>query len=312
MPRSRWLSISKTTRILKPSGTSFTICQSTQHYHHTGHFRFQSHSMRAMEASNHFLTEDWIFLPKSMNNSFITSALSLVRELKRTLNAFALNKWRLVAPGKWHWPSEISVVTGGCGGIGKELVLKLRARGVRVAILDLLPLPGDFEDDSSILFIKTDITSPEQVAEAAQTIRDTFGHPSILINNAGLGAPHSILDTPPGYLSKMFGAAALTFHEGVNSELKVKYKADGVITTIIQRSWVRTPMSPDNADEIEHKQGKMLRPEAVAEAALEYIWSCKGGHVILPNSLSFFSTLKGWPNWAQELMRDAMGRSSLL
>lgn len=107
-------------------------------------------------------------------------------------------------------------------------------------------------------------------------------------------------------------AAALTFHEGLNSELKVKHKADGVITTIIQPSWVRTPMSPDNADEIERKQGKMLKPKAVAEVALEYNWSCKGGHAILPKSLSFFSTLKGWPNWAQKLMRDAMGRSSLL
>ncbi|KAK7413181.1 hypothetical protein QQX98_007960 [Neonectria punicea] len=55
-------------------------------------------------------------------------------------------------------------------------------------------------------------------------------------------------------------------------------------------------MSPENADEMEKQQ----------------IFACRGGQLILPEKLSFFSTPAGWPNRAQELMRDAMGRSSML
>jgi NAD(P)-dependent dehydrogenase (short-subunit alcohol dehydrogenase family) len=36
-------------------------------------------------------------------------------------------------------------VTGGCSGIGKEVVLRLIEKGVRVAVLDVQPLPHDLE-----------------------------------------------------------------------------------------------------------------------------------------------------------------------
>lgn len=289
----------------------------------------------------------------------VTAAFLLTRRLNRVFNAFALNNWSFTARGTWDWPTEVAVVTGGCGGIGKELVSGLRKKAVKVAVLDLLPPPSEFEEDDSVLYVKTDLTSPAAIDEAARKIRATFGHPSIVINNAGIASPHSILDTPPGFLPKIFGvnsialwlttqaflpdmieknkghilntgsitaymalpsmvdycaskAAALTFHEGLNCELKTKYGANGVITTLIQPTWVRTPMSPSNADEIERKQGRMLRPEEVAEASLDHIWSRKGGQVVLPGRMSFFSGLQGWPNWGQELLRDAMGRASLI
>ncbi|KAJ3542304.1 hypothetical protein NM208_g3401 [Fusarium decemcellulare] len=63
-------------------------------------------------------------------------------------------------------------------------------------------------------------------------------------------------------------AASLTLHEGLNTQLKTKYKANGIIATIVQPSWVRTPMSPDNADEIERRDGKMLSPQEIAGCSL--------------------------------------------
>ncbi|KAH7152035.1 hypothetical protein B0J13DRAFT_658357 [Dactylonectria estremocensis] len=275
------------------------------------------------------------------------------------LNSWATNGWRITAHKGWRWSEEIAVVTGGCGGIGKELVTGLVKKGVRVAILDVIPAPEEFNGNTAILYLNTDITSEAAVAEAGAAIRRTYGEPSILINNAGLGAAHSILDTPAEYLPKIFGvnaialwllakeflpkmiesnkghvaninsvtsymalpsmvdycaskAAGLAFHEGLTCELKTKYKAYGIITSVVQPTWVRTPMSPENADEIERKQGKMLSPAYVAEKTLEQIFSCRGGQVVLPDSLSFTSSMKGWPNWAQELLRDVMGRASLL
>ncbi|KAL6401219.1 short-chain dehydrogenase reductase 2 [Ilyonectria robusta] len=285
--------------------------------------------------------------------------LSLTKVANRALNAWALNNWRVAAYAGWNWDKEVAVVTGGCGGIGRELVLGLIHKRVKVAILDVIPLPDDMKDNPLILYVKTDITSAAAIAEAAATIRKTFGNPTILINNAGIAAPHTILETPAEFLPKIFGvnaialwlltkeflpsmikenkgqivttssvtaymalprmvdycaskAASLTFHEGLNTELKTKYKADGIITTIVQPSWVRTPMSPDNADEIELRDGKMLSPQEVAGRTLQQVFARRGGQLILPEKMSFFSAMKGWPNWMQELLRDAMGRSSLL
>ncbi|EEU35734.1 uncharacterized protein NECHADRAFT_94746 [Fusarium vanettenii 77-13-4] len=273
--------------------------------------------------------------------------------------AYGPPHWRVTAYPGWNWDEEVAVVTGGCGGIGRELVIGLIHKQVKVAILDVIPLPDDMTGHPLILYAKTDITSAAAIAEAAATIRKTFGNPTILINNAGVAAPHTILETPAEFLPKIFGvnaialwlltkeflpsmikenkgqvvttssvtaymalprmvdycaskAASLTFHEGLNTELKTKYKANGIITTIVQPSWVRTPMSPDNADEIERRDGKMLSPQEVAGRTLKQVFARRGGQLILPDNMSFFSTIKGWPNWLQELLRDAMGRSSLL
>ncbi|WYZ34241.1 hypothetical protein EsH8_I_000517 [Colletotrichum jinshuiense] len=289
----------------------------------------------------------------------LSIGLGVVKVLNRFFNKLALNHWRVRAHKGWVWDREIAVVTGGCGGIGRELVLGLVKKGVKVAILDVIPLPEDLASEPLVLYVKTDITSAAAVAQAAQTIRKSFGSPTILINNAGVAAPHTILETPVEFLPKIFGvnaialwiltkeflpsmieqnkgqvvnissltaymalpsmvdycaskAASLTFHEGLNSELKTKYKADGIITTIVQPSWVRTPMSPKNADEIEKQQGKMLSPREVSNRTLAQVFACRGGQLMLPDKLWFFTTLQAWPNWAQEFIRDGMGKASLL
>lgn len=63
------------------------------------------------------------------------------------LSRFALDKWRVGGRAKgsvsaWgRWSDEIAVVTGGSGGIGEAIVQGLSAKGVKVAVLDLKPLP---------------------------------------------------------------------------------------------------------------------------------------------------------------------------
>lgn len=53
----------------------------------------------------------------------------------------AVNNWvRKADTGRWDWPKEIAVITGGAAGIGLLVVKGLIARGVRVAVLDVAPL----------------------------------------------------------------------------------------------------------------------------------------------------------------------------
>jgi short-subunit dehydrogenase len=107
--------------------------------------------------------------------------------------------------------------------------------------------------------------------------------------------------------------AALSFHEGLTSELKIWYKVSGVKTTIAHPAFVRTPLIEDMI----LKSGQdpkiletMMMPEEVAEVIVRQIIKRRGAQLFIPSWGAPISWLKGWPNWAQELVRDAFGKTS--
>lgn len=140
----------------------------------------------------------------------ILLALGVARLLNKWMSKRAVNNWSLSPGSGWQWQSEIAVVTGGCAGIGRGIVLGLVEKGVEVVILDVQDLPADMEKSGLIKYYKCDVTSADAVRKAADHIRLSIGHPSILINNAGLAHSHSILDTPDEYLQKIIGVNLLS------------------------------------------------------------------------------------------------------
>ncbi|KAJ4287651.1 hypothetical protein N0V90_012354 [Kalmusia sp. IMI 367209] len=132
-------------------------------------------------------------------------ALGLAGTVNRKLNELALNAYRVNNEKKrWKWSQEVAVVTGGCSGIGLLLVKRLVLKGVKVAILDVQQLPPALQGYAAIKFFACDISDPAAVAGAAEKIKATLGSPSILVNNAGITQPHTILNTSPEYLRKIF------------------------------------------------------------------------------------------------------------
>jgi 3-oxoacyl-ACP reductase-like protein len=71
--------------------------------------------------------------------------LSLAHYLSSQLTGLARNNWRLSDAHRWNWKEEIAVITGGCSGIGEEIVKALAKRGVKVVILDVSALPERLE-----------------------------------------------------------------------------------------------------------------------------------------------------------------------
>jgi all-trans-retinol dehydrogenase (NAD+) len=71
----------------------------------------------------------------------------------------------------------------------------------------------------------------------------------------------------------------------------------------VHPSWVRTPLAetlinhPDFHDSV-------LEPEYVAAEIVKQVLSGRSGQLILPKSLNMLSTLRGWPSWMQESLRD--------
>ncbi|AEO58561.1 hypothetical protein MYCTH_2305985 [Thermothelomyces thermophilus ATCC 42464] len=132
-------------------------------------------------------------------------ALGLVRMVNGALNSMAANSWRLTAAPGWDWPNEIAVVTGGSSGIGKGIVERLAALGVRVAVLDIQDLPKDLQGNPRVRFFRCDVTSSESVGTAADAVRRELGHPSILVNNAGVAKTAPILQTDENFLRRILG-----------------------------------------------------------------------------------------------------------
>lgn len=76
--------------------------------------------------------------------------------------------------------SKIAVVTGGSSGIGLAIVKDLRANGINAVSWDLKAPAED------VPFIECDVTSEAKVEAAFARTVETFGVPSILVNNCGL------------------------------------------------------------------------------------------------------------------------------
>ncbi len=86
--------------------------------------------------------------------------------------------------------SDVVVVTGASGGIGRAVAAAFGARGARVALLARgnAGLTGASRDVKRLggepLVIPTDVSDPEQVESAARQIERKWGHIDVWVNNA--------------------------------------------------------------------------------------------------------------------------------
>jgi len=98
-----------------------------------------------------------------------------------------------------NFDNKVILVTGANRGIGKEIVAALLTRNIKkiyATARDITKLP-DF-DDARIVALQLDITDSSQIAEAAKAANDI----DILINNAGIAAFASLLDSPLSVLEQ--------------------------------------------------------------------------------------------------------------
>lgn len=90
--------------------------------------------------------------------------------------------------------ARVAVVTGGAGGIGREIARRLLADGHRVAILDILETVAETATElgpaGHCLGLRVDVSDAEAVAHAFHTVRAQLGPVGIVVNNAALTAVH--------------------------------------------------------------------------------------------------------------------------
>jgi len=113
------------------------------------------------------------------------------------------------------------VVTGASSGIGRETALGFGRAGARVALLarrrdQLEAVRGSIQADhgGTALVLPCDVTDPGAVRACIGQARDAFGRLDVVVNNAGVLIPSSVLALDPADLLAMlrvnvFGALAV-------------------------------------------------------------------------------------------------------
>lgn len=87
---------------------------------------------------------------------------------------------------------KVALITGAASGMGKEAATRLAASGAKIAAVDLNDEKGQqtVEEIESkggeALFIKADVTDPEDVKNYVNTTVEKFGQIDLFYNNAGI------------------------------------------------------------------------------------------------------------------------------
>jgi NAD(P)-dependent dehydrogenase (short-subunit alcohol dehydrogenase family) len=94
---------------------------------------------------------------------------------------------------------KVAVVTGGASGIGRSLVDRFVAEGMKVVVADIEVAALDKVVDelrsggADVLGVQVDVTSFDSVSALADTVYETYGAVHLLCNNAGVGPPGGLL-----------------------------------------------------------------------------------------------------------------------
>lgn len=132
----------------------------------------------------------WILrFKKARRLVYAAAALSLALRLNGLLNWGCNNNWaRNARASDWNWDDEIVVITGGSGGIGAILARQLLARNARtrIVIVDYVPMSWEPPKNSRVSYFQCDLSDSSQLRAVCAKIREEVGHPTVLVNNAGV------------------------------------------------------------------------------------------------------------------------------
>jgi NAD(P)-dependent dehydrogenase (short-subunit alcohol dehydrogenase family) len=97
---------------------------------------------------------------------------------------------------------KVAVVTGGGSGIGRAISTRFAEEGAKVAVVDLdgeTAAATSWEIDrthrSAGMAVRCDVTSEAEVAQAFAAVTARWGRVDILVNCAGVGTTHDVVDT---------------------------------------------------------------------------------------------------------------------
>jgi 2-hydroxycyclohexanecarboxyl-CoA dehydrogenase len=119
--------------------------------------------------------------------------------------------------------NQVAVVTGGGGGIGRNICVRLAEEGSRVAVLDIdgdtaRETAAEIGDPTRARAVSADITDSQSVKQAIAEVVRVYETVDILVNNAGWDRGAPFLETDPELWAKIIAInyqGALNMHREV-------------------------------------------------------------------------------------------------
>jgi all-trans-retinol dehydrogenase (NAD+) len=111
---------------------------------------------------------------------------------------------------------DVVFISGAASGIGRQMALRFAQLGCKVVVADI-NTDGAAQVAKEILAAKgqamslfCDVTSVDSVAKAAKQVRDKFGDPTILVNNAGIVSGKFITELSYENIERTFKVNAIS------------------------------------------------------------------------------------------------------
>jgi NAD(P)-dependent dehydrogenase (short-subunit alcohol dehydrogenase family) len=94
---------------------------------------------------------------------------------------------------------KVAIVTGAARGIGAAIAKRFAAEGAKVVVSDILELGADVAQEirdagRDAVFCRTDVSKAADVQQLVATALQEYGALNVLVNNAAINVPGSVLD----------------------------------------------------------------------------------------------------------------------
>jgi len=135
----------------------------------------------------------------------------------------------IFGPGPLDWGEQIVLITGGASGVGELLANTLAVRNVTVVFFDINTTTTE---NYNITYYKCDVSKSEEVEAVAKKVIEEIGHPTVLVNNAGVAQGKLILDLSPEDVRQTFEVNTLAHFWTLKAFLPemIKKKSGHIIT----------------------------------------------------------------------------------
>jgi len=208
---------------------------------------------------------------------------------------------------------KVAVVTGGGRGISAQIALGLAEGGALVAVFDILAEPVKEEFDLILrecpkaTYYRTDVTSPESLAESFQSVLKDFGKIDICVAGAGILGDAALIDVKESELRRQIEVNQLGVFFTIQQAAR-QMVAQGHGGAILAIASIASYGSLRGQQASAYVMTKWAVRGLVRQAALEL-----GQHGIRVNSLSpgYVQTGLSLPFITEDKLKDWNGRIPL-
>ncbi|KAG7312159.1 hypothetical protein JYU34_001620 [Plutella xylostella] len=181
-------------------------------------------------------------IPECMRDKYtvVQGAMDLIVFLLVVVRHIVRAIWQsIVGAPKKELKGAVAVVTGGGGGLGSLIALRLARLGCKVVLWDINK--QGLED--TVKLVKgiggdccgytVDLASRDDIYRVAKKVHEEVGRVSLLINNAGVVSGQYLLDTPDHLIQRTFDVNVLAHFWTVKAFLPIMVEHNsGHIVTI--------------------------------------------------------------------------------